>query len=152
MEGCGVKTGSACVLTGRESRCTDLTIIPDNKKTLPHICRWRKKMPLLSQNKQIDRVISTTELFTKYSHLKVSAVARPVFINEFLSDIISIWDMYVFVFRAGKCQNISLQTLCDSGPKVPALCSAEGICGHNASRQWVLMDLDVHLLLHNLFY
>ncbi|XP_058258580.1 protein N-terminal asparagine amidohydrolase isoform X1 [Hemibagrus wyckioides] len=30
-------------------------------------------MPLLTQNKQIDRVISTTELFTKYSHLKENA-------------------------------------------------------------------------------
>ncbi|XP_060774888.1 protein N-terminal asparagine amidohydrolase [Neoarius graeffei] len=38
-------------------------------------------MPLLTQNKRIDRVISTTELFSKYSHLKENAKtfrSRPI--------------------------------------------------------------------------
>lgn len=39
-------------------------------------------MPLLTQNKRMDRVHSTTELFSKYSHLKVSLMGRPAFFTQ----------------------------------------------------------------------
>lgn len=47
-------------------------------------------MPLLTENKRIDRVLSTTELFLKYSHLKVSVMVRPGFTTQFLTGISNI--------------------------------------------------------------
>lgn len=81
-------------------------------------------MPLFIQNKQIDCVILTTELFSKYSHLTVSAMTRPGFPDSLQYFFFVILYKIVFVFPKGKCQNISLQTSCVSGSKVPAVCTA----------------------------